>query len=286
MSIAFSPREMMVAVCAREIKDGETVFIGVGAPLLAGMVALRTHAPNMTMIFEAGGVGAASRRIPWTISDSPTTENALAAMEMWRVMGDVQRGYVQLGMLGGAQVDKFGNLNSTVILGEDRDYQKPLVRLPGSGGANDVASSCGRTVLMMRLEKRRFVKKVDYITSPGYLTGGDTRVKAGLKGGGPAAVITDRAVFRFEQQTKEMYLDELFPGVTEDEVRNDVGWELKVSSNLRVADPPSDIELGTMRQLDPLSIILGGKGIKQAESFDDYYSLMKRAYSEFQAKVE
>jgi glutaconate CoA-transferase subunit B len=286
MSIAFSPREMMVALCAREIKDGETVFIGVGAPLLAGMVALRTHAPNMTLIFEAGGVGAASRRIPWTISDSPTTENALAAMEMWRVMGDTQRGYAQLGMLGGAQVDKFGNINTTVILGEDRDYQKPLVRLPGSGGANDVASSCGRTVLIMGLEKRRFVKKVDYITSPGYLTGGDTRVKAGLKGGGPAAVITDRAVFRFEQQTKEMYLDELFPGVTEDEVRKYVGWELKVSSNLRVAAPPSEVELGTMRQLDPLGIILGSKGIKQAESFDNYYSLMKKAYSEFQARVE
>ena len=278
MAINYSPREMMVSLCAREIKDFETVFIGVGAPLLAGMVALRTHAPNITIIFEAGGVGAVSRRIPWTISDSPTTDNALAAMEMWRIMADTQRGYVQVGMIGGAQIDKYGNLNTTVITGKDGTYKDPAVRLPGSGGANDVASLCGRTVIIMRLEKRRFVEKVDYITSPGYLTGGEARRLSGLKGGGPAAVVTDRAVFCFDRTTKEMYLSEIFPRVTIEEIRENIGWDLKISPQMRVADPPGDNEIRIMRELDPLGIILGGKGIKQAESFEDFYRLMKQAY--------
>ena len=271
----------MVAVCAREIRDFETVFIGVGAPLLAGMVALRTHAPNMTMVFEAGGVGAVSRRIPWTISDSPTTENALSAMEMWRILADTQKGYIQLGMIGGAQIDKYGNLNSSVIFGEKGSYSDPAVRLPGSGGANDVASVIGRVVIIMRLEKRRFLKKIDYITSPGFLTGGDSRRKAGLKGGGPVAVGTDRAVFRFDELTKEMYLAEIFPGITVEEIRENVGWDLKVSPKMHIVEPPGEKDVGIMRQLDPLGIILGGKGVAQAESFDDFYRLMKLQYQQY-----
>jgi len=278
MALEYSRREMMVSLCAREITDLETIFIGVGAPLLAGMVALRTHAPNITMVFEAGGIGAVSRRIPWTISDSPTTDNALAAMEMWRVMADTQRGYVNVGMLGGAQIDKFGNLNSTVIMGENGTYDDPEVRLPGSGGANDVASLCGRTVIIMRLEKRRFMERVDHITSPGYLAGGEARKLSGLKGGGPVAVVTDRAVFRFDRLTKEMCLAEIFPGITVEEIRQNVGWDLKISPEMRIAEPPTEQEVMIMRELDPLGIILGGKKLKQAGNFDDFYRLMKQSY--------
>jgi glutaconate CoA-transferase, subunit B len=274
----YTRKEMMVSLCAKEIRDFETVFIGVGIPLLSGMLALRSHAPSMTMIYEAGGIGAVSRRIPWTISDSPTTENALAATEMWRVMSDTQRGFVQLGVIGGAQVDKYGNVNSTVIIGENNSYEDPLVRLPGSGGANDIASSCQRTVLIMPLQKRRFVEKVDYITSPGYLSGGEARKEAGLLGGGPVALITDHAVFRFDPVTKEMYLDELYPGITVNDVANLIDWDLKISPDLREAKPPTPEEIKIMQELDPLGIILDGKNLQHADDFESFYRLMKQSY--------
>lgn len=277
----YSSREMMVAACSREIKDFEKVFVGVGVPLLAAMVATKRHAPNAILFFEGGGVGAVSRRIPWTISDNPTTDNALIASEMWRLFGDTQAGYVDVGILGGAQIDKYGNLNTTVIArqGEALSYQNPGVRLPGSGGANDIASSCRRTIIIMGLEENKFVEKVDYITSPGFLEGGrQARRRAGLRWGGPVAVITNKCIFRFDPDTKEMSLDQVFEGVAVDEVRSKVGWDLKVADPVTVVEPPTAEELHIMRTMDPVNIILGSKSVEKAETFDEFFEKMARAY--------
>ncbi|RLB31694.1 MAG: glutaconate CoA-transferase, partial [Deltaproteobacteria bacterium] len=163
----------MAVATARMIRDGENVIVGIGLPLIAAAIAGAQHAPNSTILFEGGMIGARSRRMPWSISDSACSDNALAALEVWRVLGDQQAGYIHVGVVGGAQVDRYGNLNSTVILGRG-SYSYPKVRMPGSGGSNDIASSCGRTIIMMRLRKNNFVSKVDFVTSPGFLSGGDS----------------------------------------------------------------------------------------------------------------
>jgi len=278
MSQAYTTQELMVSACSRLIKDNERVFIGVGIPLLAGVVASKIHAPNSVLIYEAGGVGAITRRLPWSISDNATTDNALVATELWRVLGDVQRGYVDVAVIGGAQIDKYGNLNTTAIIGPGKSYQQPLTRLPGSGGANDLASSAKRLLIIMRLEKRKFVEKLDYITSPGFLSGPGQREKAGLKGGGPEAVITNKCIFRFDSQTKEMYLAELFPGISVDEVKSEVGWDLKIASQIKQVAPPTQQEIEIMHKTDPLGVVLGSKSIQESQSFEDYYQTMKTSY--------
>ncbi len=276
--MGYTTQELMVSACSRLIKDGECVFIGVGIPLLAGVVASKIHAPNSVLIYEAGGVGPNSRRLPWTISDNATTDNALMATELWRVLGDVQRGFIDVAVIGGAQIDKYGNLNTTAIIGEGKTYHMPTTRLPGSGGGNDLASSAKRVLVIMRLEKRKFVEKLDYITSPGFISGPGAREKAGLKGGGPEAVITDKCIFRFDPLTKEMYLDELFPGITVDEVRENVGWDMKVGSRLKQITPPTEEEIKIMHKIDPLGVVLGSKSKQENQSFEEYYQVMKKSY--------
>lgn len=275
----YTNEELMVSVCSHFIKDYERVFVGIGIPLLAALVAVRRHAPNAVLIFEAGGIGPMTRRMIWSIGDNSTTDNALMATELWRTLGDLQRGFVDRGVIGGAQIDKFGNLNTTVITGENGTYEKPAVRLSGAGGANDIASSVKRFVVVMRLAKRGFVEKLDYLTSPGYLGGGGERWKIGLKGGGPEAVITNKCVFRFDSVTKEMFLEEIYPGVEIDEIQTEVGWDLKIAPNVKETPPPLAEEIRIMRGADPLGIMLGGKSsIKEGESFDEYYTKLKAAY--------
>lgn len=274
----YTTQEFMVSACSRLIKDNECVFIGVGIPLLAGVVASKIHATNSVLIYEAGGVGAVSRRLPWSISDNATTDNALVATELWRVLGDVQRGFIDVAVIGGAQIDKFGNLNTTVIIGPGNSYQKPKSRLPGSGGANDLASSARRVLIIMKLEKRKFVEKLDYITSPGFITGREAREEFRLKGGGPEAVITNKCIFRFDPSSKEMYLDELFPGVTVEEVKSDVGWELKLAEDIKTVNPPTAKEIEIMHKIDPLGVVLGSKSAQGNQSFDEYYEIMKKCY--------
>lgn len=160
-----------------------------------------------------------------------------------------------MGVLGGAQIDKYGNLNTTAILG-DNIYPNVKARLPDSGCANDIASNAGRTVIMMRLENRGFLEKIDYVTSPGFLTGGNSRQRAGFVGGGSAAVVTQKCIFRFDDTTKEMYLDSLHPGVTVDEVRAEVSWDLKVADALKETEPPTIAEIEFMKSIDPTDIIL------------------------------
>lgn len=271
--------ELMASVVARMIRNDDVTFIGVGIPLIAGIVAVATHAPEAILVYEGGGIGARTQRVPWTISDNPTTDNALAAVQMWRVFSDQQRGLVTLGIIGGAEIDRFGNLNTTVIYGPGGSYTRPKIRLPGSGGANDIASSALRTIIMMRLEKGKFVERVQFITSPGYLSGGpDARQKAGLHGHGPVAVVTEKCVFGFEENTKEMYLKHLYPGITVEAIREMVDWDIKVSDTLSEVEPPTEEQVRIMRAFDPMNLVLGKKSDLKNESFDSFYTKMKAAY--------
>ena len=282
----YSTSELMGAVVARQIRNDDVAFIGVGIPLIAGIVAVATHAPDAILIYEGGGIGARTVRLPWTISDTPTTDNALAAGQMWRVLSDQQRGLITLGIIGGAEVDRFGNLNTTVILGGDTTYDQPKTRLPGSGGANDIASSAGRTVIMMRLQKGKFVERLHYITSPGHLSGPGSREKLGLIGGGPALVVTEKCVFGFDEKTKEMYLQSLFPGVTVKYVQDLVGWDLQVSPDLNEVEPPTEEQVHVMRGYDPMGFILGGKTTTEPESFDDFFEKVKNSYETVSLDLE
>ena len=245
--------ELMCAAIAREFKDGETAFIGVGPPLIGAMTAKFTAAPNLTIAVEAGTVGPCPRRVMTCVGDSSVTERVYSATSMFRNFSDLQRGFYDIGCISGAQVDRYGNVNSTCI----GDYHNPKVRTAGSGGANDIGSSAGRTITMILQELRKFPEKVDYITTPGFLSGGNSREKCGVTGGGPSAVITNMGVFRFLEESREMYLDSLHPNVTLEQVRENVGWDLIVSDNLTETPPPTDEEIDIMRILDPVGIYLG-----------------------------
>jgi len=270
--------ELMASVVARMIKNDDVVFIGVGIPLIAGIVAAATHAPEAILVYEGGGIGARTRRVPWTISDNPTTDNAIAAAQMWRVFSDQQRGLITLGIIGGAEIDRFGNLNTTAIYGSGGSYARPKIRLPGSGGGNDIASSALRTIIMMRLEKGKFVEHIQFITSPGYLSGPGAREKAGLRGHGPVAVITEKCVFGFDENTKEMCLKHLYSGVTVEDVKSIVDWDLKVSDTLSEVEPPTEEQVRIMRAFDPMNVVLGKKSDLKDESFDSFYAMIKKGY--------
>ena len=277
----YTANELMAVACSKEIKNDDVVFVGVGIPMIAGLIAVKTHAPNATIVYEAGGIGAISRRMPWTISDNPTSENAILATEMWRIFSDTQAGYINKGIIGGAQVDKYGNINTTVILTSKDStgtYENPLVRLPGSGGGNDIASSCNETIIMMKLVKGKFVNEVDYITSPGHLTGPGAREKAGLRGKGPSAMITNKGIFHFDEKTKEMYLDIIFPGEDVEEIKEYFEWDLKVSKNLKIIDPPLESEIEIIKNFDPQGVVLGKKSLKREDTFENFYTTIKNSY--------
>lgn len=274
----YSTAELMGAVVARQIRNDDVAFIGVGIPLIAGIVAVATHAPNAVLVYEGGGIGARTRRVPWTISDNPTTDNALAAAQMWRVFSDQQRGLITMGIIGGAEIDKYGNLNTTTIFGKDGSYKRPKVRLPGSGGANDIASSAGRTVIMMRLQKGKFNERIDYMTSPGHMFGPGQREKAGLVGKGPDLVITEKCIFGFDDKTKVMYLKTLYPNVKVETIKELVGWDLNVSPELSEVEPPTEEQINVMRAYDPMGFILGNKSVASSENFEDFYQKLKQGY--------
>ena len=273
----YSTAELMAVFVARQINNDDKVFIGIGIPLIAGALASLTHAPDSILLFEAGGIGPHSRRIPWTIADNPTTDNALSCSPMWSILMDCQRGFVTKAVIGGAEIDRFGNLNSSQIPGDNRDFQHPVLRLGGSGGANDLASSARETIIMMRLEKRRFVNKINFVTSPGYFTGPGEREKYGLKGNGPFMVATTRCYFRFDQNSKEMYLAGLFPGATVEEIKGYVEWDLKVASELEEVKPPTLEELEILHTLDPANLMLGS-GAKPSD-FEEFYQQMMQSNS-------
>lgn len=249
MAPAYTPTEMMIAVAARNLAGARTVFVGVGLPNIACNLARYTVAPDLELIYESGVYGARPARLPLSIGDPALVSGATAVMSMADLFGlYLQGGRVDVALLGGAQIDRFGNLNTTVV----GDYRAPKVRLPGSGGACEIATNAQRTFIIMRLARRAFVPTLDFCTSPGHMTGGDARRRAGLPGGGPQLVITDRALFNFDNADREMQLIGCYPGVQVEEVRGLVGWPVRLAPQIREVPGPSPEELRLIREeLDP-----------------------------------
>jgi glutaconate CoA-transferase subunit B len=247
--------ELMICVSARLLENGSTVGVGTGAPCAAAMLAQRTHAPELFIVFEAGGLAPLLPVMPISVGDSRTVHRALMATSMCDVLEACQRGMVDYTFLGGAQIDAYGNLNSTVI----GDYDRPKVRFPGSGGANDFASFCWRTLIMTRHDRRRFVQELDFLTTPGYLTGPGAREMAGLPAGsGPYKVITDLAVLGFDEETRRMRVESLHLGVNFERVQDNTGFELLKAAKIRQTEPPREKELSILRQeVDPYRYIIG-----------------------------
>ena len=256
--LAYSSAELMIVNAARLLKDGDVVFVGVGQPNLACNLAKRTHAPNLVMIYEAGVIGAEPQRLPLSIGDPTLVSGALSVVSMYDIFANyLQRGNVDVGFLGGAQIDRYGNINATIV---GTDYQHPKVRLPGSGGAQEIAAWANRCYIMTPHQKRRFPEKCDFRTSAGYLDGDGGREKAKLRGQGPVGVVTDIGIMEPDEHG-ELMLVALHPGKTAEMAKENTGWDLKVADNLRTTDPVTENELRILRdELDPTGIYLKGAG--------------------------
>jgi glutaconate CoA-transferase subunit B len=249
----YTSSELMTIHAARLLKDGDVVFVGVGLPNLACNLARRTHAPNLRMIYEAGVIGARPSRLPLSIGDPTLVSGAGAVCSMYDIFTlYLQRGNVDVGFLGGAQIDRYGNINATVV----GDYNHPKVRLPGSGGSMEIAGWANRCYIITPHQKRRFPEKVDFITSAGFLDGRGQREASGARGGGPQAVVTNLGILE-PDGSGELILAAIHPGVTVEQVCENTGWPLKVAADLRVTEPVKDEELRILREdLDPQGIYL------------------------------
>ncbi|HEY5671889.1 MAG TPA: CoA-transferase [Anaerolineales bacterium] len=251
--IEYSSSELLTINAARLLRDGDVVFVGVGLPNLACNLARHTHAPSLVMIYEAGVIGAQPARLPLSIGDPTLVSGALSVCSMYDIFAFyLQRGNIDVGFLGGAQIDRFGNINATVI----GDYQHPKVRLPGSGGSMEISAWANRCYILTPHQKRRFPEKVDFRTSAGFLGGRAEREAANLRGGGPQAVVTDLGIME-PDENGELTLTALHPGCTVEQAKANTGWDLKVAAQLRLTDPPSEEELRILRlELDPDGIYL------------------------------
>lgn len=240
----YNSSEMLICTASRLMADNTTAFIGTGIPMLAASLAQRMHAPNLVTIFEFGGTGAILEELPVAVGGQSTFHRAVAASGICDIVETAQRGFIEYGFLGGAQIDPYGNLNSTVI----GDYHRPKVRLPGSGGGNDVGSHCWQTIAIMRHNNRRFVEQVDFITTPGYLSGPGAREAAGLPPNtGPYRVVTNLAVMGYHTESKRMMLLATQPGVTVQQVLENTGFEIEVAEDLDQNQPPTSEELRILR---------------------------------------
>ena len=254
MNQDYTPTELLAYVAAGLLEDGKSVLVGTGLPMIASMLAQRTLAPNLLIIFEAGGIGPQVPVLPISVGDSRTFYRAVAASSMHEVMSTGQAGYVDFGFLGAAQIDRYGNLNTTVI----GEWEQPTVRLPGSGGANDVGSFCWRTIIVMRQDARRFVETVDFLTTPGYLDGPGARERAGLPAGtGPYRVITQLGLYGFDEQSRRMTLLATHPGVTLDVIRANCSFELIVPGEVATTEPPPPRVRCLLREIDPTGMMIG-----------------------------
>jgi len=255
-STRYNLMELMICAAAAQLEDNQTAVIGTGTPLAAAMLAQKTTAPNLVILFEAGAMAPILERLPISVSGSETQTRALVHGSMFEVMEACQRGLVDYVFLGGAQIDMYGNLNSTMI---GNDYRLPKVRLPGSGGANDLASLCWKTMATMQHDKRRFIQKVDFITSPGYLNGPGAREAAGLPPGtGPYKVISTLGVMGFDPVGKRMQVESLHPGVTREEIIDNTGFEMLFAENVEETPEPTNYQLEILRtEVDPNGMILG-----------------------------
>ncbi|NLF50173.1 MAG: CoA-transferase subunit beta [Leptolinea sp.] len=252
-NIDYSSTELMIINSARLLRDGDVVFVGVGLPNLACNLAQRTHAPNLQMIYEAGVIGARPERLPLSIGDPTLVSGAASVCSMYDIFTlYLQRGNVDVGFLGGAQIDKFGNINATVI----GDYAKPKTRLPGSGGSREIAAWANRCYIITPHQKRRFPEKVDFQTSAGFLGGHGERARLNLRGKGPQAVVTDIGILQ-PDETGELVLSAVHPGRTIEEAAANTGWNLKCDACKKVTDLPTEKEIRILRQdLDPEGIYL------------------------------
>jgi glutaconate CoA-transferase subunit B len=251
--------ELMVCVAARQLEDGKTAVIGTGMPLAAAMLAQKTAAPNLVFLFEAGGVAPKLQRLPISVADSSTQTDGILHTSMDVIFEACQRGTVDYTFLGGAQIDMYGNINSSMI---GDDYYHPKVRLPGSGGANDLASLCWKILTITPHDKRRFVRKLDFLTTPGYLTGPGARERCGLPaGGGPYKVISTLALMGYDPETKRMRVESLHPGITREEVIENTSFEMLFVDPLPETPEPTDQELRVLREeVDPLGLVTGKSG--------------------------
>ncbi len=244
----FNQAQLMVTAAAREIQDEDVVFVGMRLPLLGFQLAKNSHAPQAVGVYELGIIRDTAVPEPiLTMGDLPTLYHAQWLADTADLMGLLQQGWVDVSFIGGAQVDRFGNLNTTYV----GDLNGVFTRLPGSGGACDLASLARRHIIIMKHEKRRFVEKVDYITSPGYGDGGNWRTHVGLPRGGPAAVITTLGILRFEPESKEMILTAVHPGVTVEEVIENTGWPLQIAQEVETTPAPTVEELALIQKFDP-----------------------------------
>ncbi len=251
----YNGMELMICLASRYLEDDGSVVVGTGAPCAAAMLAQRTRAPKLMVMFEAGGVGPRLPAMPISVGDSRTYYKGLLTTSMPEIMEACQKGMVDYTFLGGAQIDMYGNINSTII----GDYDRPKVRFPGSGGANDLASLCIKTMMITPQDKNRFTNDIEFITSPGYLTGKGAREAAGLPpGGGPYKIITNLAVLGFDEETCRMRVEMIHSGITREQIIENTGFELLWAPEILESEPPSDEELEILRKdVDPRRLIIG-----------------------------
>jgi len=244
--VNYEPDEMMSVTAARAMKDVNACFVGIGLPSTGANLARRTHAPDLVLVYEAGAIGAKPPRLPLSIGDGMLGETADAIASVPEIFNYwVQPGRIDVGFLGAAQIDRFANINTTVV----GDYDHPKVRLPGAGGAPEIAASCGEVIVIVRQSKRAFVEKVDFVTSVGHGDGAGSRERLGLRGKGPTKVITDLGILEPDPETFELTLTHLHPGVTVEQAKEATGWDLHVADDLRTTEPPTPGELEALREL-------------------------------------
>jgi glutaconate CoA-transferase subunit B len=248
--LAWSADEMMTVAASRSLRDGAACFVGIGLPSTAANLARRTHAPGLVLVYESGTIGAKPDRLPLSIGDGVLAETADAVVSVPEMFAYwLQSGRIDVGFLGAAQIDRFANINTTVI---GADYRDPAVRLPGAGGAPEIAASCREVIVVVRQSRRTFVERVDFVTSVGYGRGPGDRERLGLRGRGPVRVITDLGVLEPDPATCALTLVAVHPGVTVEQVRENIGWDLAASPDLVTTSPPTESELGALRGLtDP-----------------------------------
>lgn len=245
--LEFTPNEIMTVVASRYLKNDDVCFVGIGLPSTAANLARLTHAPEVVLIYESGTIGAKPHVLPLSIGDgelAETSDTVVSVPEIFRywLMG----GRIKVGFLGAAQIDKFANINTTVI----GPYDKPKVRLPGAGGAPEIATSAQEVWIILKQSLKTFVEKLDFVTSAGHLEGYDSRQRAGARGLGPTKVITDMGILEPDPQTKELVLTYIHPGIKVEDVKSSTGWDLRISSELKITEPPNEVELEALRELN------------------------------------
>jgi glutaconate CoA-transferase subunit B len=243
----YTADEMMTATAARALRDGMTCFVGIGLPSEAANLARATHAPNLVLIYESGTIGAKPGALPLSIGDGILAETADSVVSVPEIFNYwLQPGRIDVGFLGTAQLDKFGNINTTVI---GASYDDPSVRLPGAGGAPEIAAACKEVIVVIRQSRRTFVDRVDFVTSVGHGEGAGSRQRLGLTGAGPSRIITDLGVLQPDPATSELVLTGIYPGGSVSEIKDRTGWDLRVSGELRELAPPAEPELTALRAL-------------------------------------